>query len=204
MRARRMQREAADFLLAELPRFGRVRRGAGVGAADVAVEAGEVQGVGGNGVDFDAGERGVGGGGGGGVDAGAGREGEVQEAEAGVVGGGVEVGGGEGGELQAGDCAGVQVEGGDVGFGVFFVAGVLVVRLRFDFFGLERRVGLGGVEDAEIAELVAGEEEGFVDGGVEAEGVDSFGGDFDSWGGLASDWVIGKSSAGTVWLEALV
>lgn len=170
VRLRRVQREAADFLLAELPCFGGVW-GAGVGAADVAVEAREVQGVGGGGVDFDAGEGFVVVRGGGGVDFGAGGGGEVEEAETGVVGGGVEVGGVERGELESADCAGVQVERGDVGFGgvVIFVAVGFGLRLSLDLFGLDGRIGLGGIEDAEVAELVAGENEGFVDVRVEAE-----------------------------------
>jgi len=44
---------------------------------------------------------------------------------------------------------------------------------------------LGGVEDAEVAEFVAGEEEGFGRGRVEGEGVDALGGYFDSCGELA-------------------
>lgn len=99
VRVSTVQGEAADFLLAELEDIGLAGR-AGVDAADVAVEAAEVEEVGGLGVDFDAGEGFVGGGVGGRVDLRGVGFGEVEEAEGGVVGGGVEVGRVEGGELK--------------------------------------------------------------------------------------------------------
>ena len=54
-------------------------------------------------------------------------------------------------ELERGDCAGVQVEGGDV-----WGRGVVVVVVVFRFDG-----GLRAVEDTKVAEFVAGKEEGF-------------------------------------------
>lgn len=64
---------------------------------------------------------------------------------------------------------------------------------------------MGGVEDAEVAEFVAGEEEGFGGGGVEGEGVDALGGDFDSLGLLGREsrtWGIVRIL--TVWFETIV
>lgn len=92
------------------------------------------------------------------------------------------MGGVEGGELEGGDGAGVEVEGGDGGEGeVVGVFGVFGGVFGFSRGGCGGRGGgLGGVEDAEVAEFVAGEEEGFGRRGVEGEGVYALGGDFNS------------------------
>lgn len=92
------------------------------------------------------------------------------------------MGGVERGELEGGDGAGVQVEGCDGGsWGVGIKVGVYVVFCFFWFYGgrgVGGRRGLGGVEDSEVAEFVAGEDEGFFGGGVEGEGIDTLGDDF--------------------------
>ena len=108
MRVSRVDTEATDFLFRELVQVrGGVGRGAGVRAADVAVQSGEVEDVWGHRVDFDAGEGLVGGGVRGAVDFGGGRGREVEEAEGGVVRGGIEMGGVDRRELKGGDCSGV-------------------------------------------------------------------------------------------------
>ena len=90
VRILRVDGKAADFLFGELVKVGyQGRRGAGIVAADEAVEGGEVEDVWGKGVDFDAGEGIVGFGVGGAVDFGGGGFAEVEEAEGGVVGRGV-------------------------------------------------------------------------------------------------------------------
>ena len=146
----------------------------------MAVEAGEVQEVRGVGVHFYAGDGLVEGGVGGGVDFLRRGFGEVEEAEGGVVGGGVEMGRVVGGELKGGYCAGVEVEGvdGRVWAVVFFLFFFVFVSFRFDGFVFYRGGGLRGVEETEVAHFVAGEDKRLVGDGVKAQGVDSFGGDF--------------------------
>lgn len=86
MRVARVQAETTNLLLGQLVEvWGVGRGGAGVDSAEDAVEAGEVEDVGGHGVDFDAREGFVRGGVLGPVDFGRGGGGEVEEADGGVV-----------------------------------------------------------------------------------------------------------------------
>ena len=84
MRLSWMQGEATDFFLAELE-YGRPSWVTCVDAADVAVEAAEVEDMGGLGIDFEAGDGFVKVGIGRGVDLGGLRFGEIEEAEGGIV-----------------------------------------------------------------------------------------------------------------------
>ena len=88
------------------------------------------------------------------------------------------MGGGEGRELEGGDGACVQVEG-CYGGSWQVVFEVRVEIFGFDGGGLGRGIaGLGGIENAEVAKFVAGEDEGFVGRRVESEGVDALRGYF--------------------------
>ena len=164
MRVRRVEGEAPDFLLRELEDFCSFGGGARICSSDKAVETGEVEKVRCAGVHFDAGKGFVQGRVGGRVDFGGGGFGEVEQAQGGVVGGCVKVGGVCGGELEGGDCASVEVERGDV----WFRAVVFVVVLGFFFLDWLAAGGLRAIEDTEVAEFVAGEDEGFFADGVEA------------------------------------
>ncbi len=180
VRESRVQGEAADFLIGELVDVRAVRGSARVVPAEAAVEAREVEGVRVRAGDFDAGEGFVEVWGGRGVDLDGAAGGQIEFADGGVVGGGVEVVGVGWAEVEGADRAGVQLEACDGGFRVG-VVGVGVGVFGLDGFGFGGGCGLGGVEDAEVAHLVAGEDQGFVGGWVEAEGVDALGGDFYSW-----------------------
>lgn len=151
-------------------------RVARVVSAKAAIEAREVEGVRVRAGDFHAGEGLVEVRGGGGVDLDGAAGGEVQFSDGGVVRGCVEVVRVCWAELESTDRARVQLEACDGWFRVGVVGIVGVFDL--DVFGLDGGCGLRGVEDAEVTHFVAGEYEGFVCGGVEAERVDALGGDF--------------------------
>ena len=154
----RVQREPADFVLGEDPLVRLLRRFADVGAAHDAFEGRKVDnvGIGAGHVQRRDGRilRHVGWR----VDLDRDALCDVESSDGGVVGGRVDGVGVGGGEEEGGDGARVGVEGGHLGFLVFVFRGVL-----------------GGIEDAHCAFFVAGEDDGFVLGGVEAHAVDSLG-----------------------------
>lgn len=164
VRTQRVQGEAADLLVGQAVDVRGGGRGARVVPAEAAVQAGKVEGVGVRGGEFDAGEGLVVVRGGRGVDFDGPAGGEVELADAGVVGGGVEVCAVCGAEVEGADGAGVELEACDgwVGVGVGVGVGVFGLEVR----GCGR--GLRAVEDAEVAQFVACEDQRLVRCRVEA------------------------------------